>query len=592
MVASYGTIQVPSQEPERVERSARNTYVAVFAAVALLTVGVVAFSSPLARARMSSTVDANRERLEMGQIDPGVKELGMEVLNMTVSGLRWAIFGFNSDYTKIIPLTAAPATADWEKDFKMFTNALPTDDAAVGVYNFEYWVSDTDTGNEPVMITWAPHCDQSTDRTGRCVGMDAREEARAGYFLPGIILALQHESAQGRINTLKMKGTKTIDTIGAVKKGYNPPPEGMAMFSGPYRLDSISDTYYSFCITEMGMPEKDCSLEKRFHNCPFESEDESQWTENNPCSQPQCAGDEFQRPEEAMAGAISQPCCNYIEDDFCADPANYATVGCHAVTLTAIDKLCTIPKPPQPVFVEFNWAEEAKCTPACADACGIIAERGDPNDTWRMCEGCRLDMMPDDTAQNPGQISQCYPGAYGYEMNTCCGNAQDDDGHLFCQEDENLSYEVCSMLEYFNCKWIPQKDCPNEVRAQDIEEAPVGCCYHPNYSEPDNLFGTTGSFNFDMAAVDVSGRNFPSWNYDSGVLDEMIPGVLCGEGKYVEHDSHIEGHDGEDPHEGEIFAEGQTCADVKAGFDAQLEAYREAQRLAFMTTTPAPARRV
>merc|ERR1719453_2207642 len=52
---------------------------------------------------MSSTIDANRERNAMGQIDPQVHELGMEVLNMTVSGLRWAIFGFNSDNTKIIP---------------------------------------------------------------------------------------------------------------------------------------------------------------------------------------------------------------------------------------------------------------------------------------------------------------------------------------------------------------------------------------------------------------------------------------------------------------------------------------------------------
>merc|ERR1719313_310624 len=310
---------------------------------------------------MSSTIDANRERNAMGQIDPQVHELGMEVLNMTVSGLRWAIFGFNSDNTKIIPLTAAPATADWEKDFKMLTNALPEDDAAVAVYNFEYWVAEDLTAVEPIMITWAPHCDQSKDRITRCIGMDEREEARAGYYLPGIILALQHESAQGRINTLKMKGTKQTDTIGAVKKGYNPPPEGMQMFSGPYRLNSISDTYFEFCSVEMGMPEKDCALEKRF----------------------------------------------------CAAPENYATVDCHAVTLTAIDKLCVIPNPPEPVFVEFKWSEEAKCTPVCADSCMIVAERSGPNDTWRNCEGCRMDLMPDDNADNPGQISQCYPGAYG-----------------------------------------------------------------------------------------------------------------------------------------------------------------------------------
>jgi len=587
MVASYGTIQVPANEPQE-RQTVRKTSVAVFAAV-LVTVGVVAFSTPLASNHMSSTIDANRERNAMGQIDPQVHELGMEVLNMTVSGLRWAIFGFNSDNTKIIPLTAAPATADWEKDFKMLTNALPEDDAAVAVYNFEYWVAEDLTAVEPIMITWAPHCDQSKDRITRCIGMDEREEARAGYYLPGIILALQHESAQGRINTLKMKGTKQTDTIGAVKKGYNPPPEGMQMFSGPYRLNSISDTYFEFCSVEMGMPEKDCALEKRFHNCPFESEDESQWTEENPCNFSGCAGDEFMNPEGALPGTISQVCCDYIEKDFCAAPENYATVGCHAVTLTAIDKLCVIPNPPEPVFVEFKWSEEAKCTPVCADSCMIVAERSGPNDTWRNCEGCRMDLMPDDNADNPGQISQCYPGAYGYEMNTCCGNAEDDEGHLFCQEENNLSYEVCNMLEYYDCKWIPQKDCPNEVRKQDIVDSPVGCCYKPNYSEPDNLFGTTASFHFDLAAVDSSGKNYPSWDFDSGEVDEMIPGVLCGEGKYVEHVSD-ETHP--DQHEGEVFAEGVECQTIKDGFFAELEAYKEAQRAAMMTTTAPPARRV
>merc|ERR1719486_319867 len=258
---------------------------------------------------------ANSGRLEMGQIDPRVRELGMEVLNMTVSGLRWAIFGFNSREDKIIPLTAAPATADWEKDFKMFTNALPEEKAAVGVYNFEYWVDQDTTGVEPIMITWAPHCDTRTDemdldrRWGPCIGLDPREEARAGYYLPNIILALN--SAEGRINTLKMKGHENAlsDNIGAQKKGFSPVPD-FQMFSGPYRLDSISDSYYNFCTTEMGLPEKDCALEKGFHNCPFESEDEDAWTDANPCKQAVCAGDSFERVEGALPGTISQACCD------------------------------------------------------------------------------------------------------------------------------------------------------------------------------------------------------------------------------------------------------------------------------------------
>merc|ERR550537_184055 len=146
---------------------------------------------------------ANSGRLEMGQIDPRVHELGMEVLNMTVSGLRWAVFGFNSRKNKIIPLTAAPATADWEKDFKMFTNALPEYTAAVGVYNFEYWVDQDTTGVEPIMITWAP----------KCVILDDEVSAR-----------------------------RRRHSIGAQKKGYAPVPD-IHMYSGPYRLDSISDMY-------------------------------------------------------------------------------------------------------------------------------------------------------------------------------------------------------------------------------------------------------------------------------------------------------------------------------------------------------------
>ena len=125
---------------------------------------------------------------------------------------------------------------------------------SVGVYNFEYWVDDESTGVEPIMITWAP------------VHLTDFEEARAGYYLPGIILALNTD--EGRIKTLAMGE----DTIGTQQKGHAVAPEHTG-FSGPYRLESISDTYEEFCKNEMGMPEKDCALEKGFHNCPFESED-------------------------------------------------------------------------------------------------------------------------------------------------------------------------------------------------------------------------------------------------------------------------------------------------------------------------------
>jgi len=573
MAATYGTMEAPALEAQPAKRSVGRNVVA-FAAVALMVVGVVAFSSGYTSStRVSSVVDANRGRLDMGQIDPGVRELGKEVLNMTVSGLRWAIFGFDARKTKIQPLTAGPATADWDKDFKMFTNALPENGAAVGVYNFEYWVDDQSTGLEQIMITWAPHCDRTNwmteaKRRDPCIGLSEREEAQAGYFLPGVILALN--MYEGRVNTLKMPGHEESlnDNIGAQKKGYAPVPEG-DFFSGPYRLESISDTYYEFCNVEMGLPEKDCALEKGFHNCPFESEDEEQWTDANPCKQPVCGGDEFTRPEGAEPGTISQGCCDYIEDKFCADPANYATVGCHAVTLTAIDKLCEVPNPPEPVVVEFHWSDEARCSGLCADPCALLAERRGPNDTWRLCEGCRMDLMPDENADNPGQISQCYPGALGYEMNTCCGNAENDEHALFCQSEQNLSAEVCNMLEYYDCKWIPQADCPEEIKRQDISDSPKGCCYMPGTPE---MYMTDSSFHFDY--------EMHEWDMHSGLVDNDLPEVLCGEGKYGEHD-------------GAVFDAEHHCEDLKAMFEADKAAAEEAARLAALaagTTTAAPAR--
>jgi len=314
---------------------------------------------------------------------------------------------------------------------------------------------------------------------------------------------------------------------------------------------------------EMGLPEKDCSLEKGFHNCPFQSEDPAEWTDANPCKQEVCDGDSFQRPQDAQAGVISQGCCDYIQKEYCTSPEQYGTMVCHPVTLAAIDKLCEVPQP-DPVELPPGWTLDPKCTAACASSCKTFE---DPNDTWRLCEGCKTDLMPDADADNEGQISQCYPNALGYEMNTCCGNALNDDGEFFCEEKENLSSEMCDMLEYYNCKWMPQTDCPEEKRAQDIADSPVGCCYMEGSGE--NLFGTDSSFHFDEATE--------AWDFDSGVLDAQIPQVLCGGGKYA------------DPADTSTFAEEQSCEDVKAGFDAALQAFLDAQ-VDDAATTPAAGR--
>jgi len=562
---AYGTLDMHVDVADAKAQPRTSKYAVAFAAVALMAIGVVAVSTTtVSTRRLNTVVDSNRNRGTIGKVSPGVRDLGLQVLNMTVSGLRWGIMGFNVDQTEIIPLVAGKATADWERDFKQFTNALPEESAAVGVYNFPYWADDNSIEEESVMITWAPKCVKTGPMGGKCKGLDPREEARAGYYLPGIILALNTD--EGRTNT--EWGTMTNDKIGQKDETMAAGPERTG-FSGPYRLDEISASYFEFCKDEMGLPEKQCSLERAFHNCPFESEDENDWTDENPCKQDVCDGDSFQKPEDALAGSISQQCCNYIEKEFCADPANYATSGCHQVTLTAIDKLCEEPNPADEPIIEFKWSEEVQCLPECASACAIITEMGDAADTWKKCEGCKQNLMPDPDAANPGQISQCYPGALSYEMNTCCGNELTDDGEFFCEQDENLSSEVCNMLEYFDCKWIPQADCPEEKMKQDIADSPVGCCYMPNPDEADDLFGTTASFNFnpDSGAFDFA----------SGLVDETSPEVLCAGGTYALT-------------EGSIFVADTTCEDVKAGFEGMLQAYLES--LVPDGTTAAPAERV
>lgn len=143
---------------------------------------------------------------------------------------------------------------------------------------------------------------------------------------------------------------------------------------------------------------------------------------------------------------------------------------------------------------------------------------------------------------------------------TCCGNAVTADGDLFCQQDENLSSEICDTLEYDNCVWIPQKHCPAEVKKQNIADSPTGCCYQPNPDEADNLFGTTA-------------------DYTSEGLGDDIPAILCGGGLYNEDGT-------------SVFAEATTCEAVQAGFQTLLTEYELAQAAAatVAVTTAAPAR--
>jgi len=547
----YGTLA--SAGEQQAQSRSVSKYVVAFAAIALVTVGVVAFSSGSANAHVSSTVNgANSYRKTLAPVDPEVREVALKILNMTVYGLRWAVFGFNLNKDMMVPLTAGPATADWEKDFKMFANALPEADAAVAVYNFEYWVTAEETALEPIMITWAPK------------GMDPKEYARAGYFLGNMILELNTD--EGRISTtFNGKG----DSVGAQKKGHAVAPDRTG-FSGPYRLDGISDTYLEFCMNEMGLSNHDCNLESGFHNCPFESEDPLEWTEANPCRKAECDGAAFTNPEAdgVDAGAIPQACCDYIETEFCQDAAHALGMGCHPVTLTVIDKLCEIPAPAEPVVMFTTVEQSTACEPECVQPCTLFE---DINDTWRKCEGCRTDLQPDANASEEGQVSQCYPGAMHYEMNTCCGIQLDEEGNNICQKDEYLIAEACNLMEYYNCVWLPNTDCPEEQAKQTRAAAPRGCCVEPADAEFEGTFAA------------------PLFGSDSTFLDD-IPDVDCGGGLYADEGDNSLFYAPVVDEEGN--EEVQTCEIVQANMAAEVAAYEAelAAAAAAVTTTAAPAR--
>lgn len=453
----YGTVMAVEEMPER--KSASKAVLAL-AAVALVVVGVVALSGSTTGS-LNSVVDSNRNRMMHAPVDPSVREVGLKVLNMTVNHLRWAIIGFNLNQDKIIPLMTGDATNDWEKDFTMFRNALPEDEAVIAVYNFEYWLDETETELDPIMVTWAPP------------NMDPAALANAGYFLGAEILALNTD--EGRINTENIN-TAANDNIGADKgKGFAKAPERTG-FSGPYRLASMSESYEQFCEEEMALSAKICSLDKSFHNCPFESDDAEMWTEANPCKQEACAGGAFANPdgEELDTGrSIPDACCTYITDDFCSASKADGTVGpgvgemgCHPATLVALAKLCESRTEPTLSVIQGSYDDMKKCNEECKSSCALFV---DPNDTFKNCDACAIDGVYDPATE---QTSQCFPGAYGYVLDMCCGYNTECVGYD--------SAAMCGTQEYNQCAWTAQLECQELKDDQQLAAAPKGCCVIKN----------------------------------------------------------------------------------------------------------------
>merc|ERR1719502_2457393 len=188
----YGTVS----EEAREETRGNSKLAVVLTAAALLAVGVVAMTMGTRSAMMASSVNTekftsaygNTNKADWAKVSPLVAEVGLKVLNITVYNQRWAIFGFDRAQDEIVPPMTGQATFNWEKDFRLFKNALPEDAAVLAVYNFQYWVSEQEIESDPIMITWCPKA------------LPPEKVATAGYYLGAEILAL-NALDEGRINT-------------------------------------------------------------------------------------------------------------------------------------------------------------------------------------------------------------------------------------------------------------------------------------------------------------------------------------------------------------------------------------------------------
>jgi len=517
----YGTVA----EDQPVE-SRRNSKLAVaFAAAALVTVGVIAMSAGAHSAKLASFMNfesengkwtsayGNSNKLGLAKVSPLVTEVGLKVLNITVYNQRWAIFGFDRAQDEIVPLMTGSATYNWQKDFKLFRNALPENQAVLAVYNFQYWVSETEVESDPIMITWAPET------------LEPEKLANAGYFLGAEILALNTEDG-GRLNTERVDSAggkhggplerqNQNDFIGASKgQGFADPPKRIG-FSGPYRMEGMSETYEEFCENEMLVPAEMCALDNSFHECPFD-ELQSEKCQNDsescnlvatmgpdkgnsvsPCDNAGagqvCAGAEFSKPKGDRP-EIPAACCTYINDEYCAvtrasdglKGQGFGHPGCHRVTLTAINAMCEGAEDPNAIhFGDHSYADLENCSELCRGSCVFF---DDPVETYQNCDGCPLD---GDYQCHPGDTANSIPPAYGYMTGMCCGfnpkcGATGADGKPVFPD-----HTSCGTQEYNACIWMEQTDCLEEQHRQEIEQSLKGCCVLQNV---DDAFGTTWSY--------------------------------------------------------------------------------------------------
>jgi len=460
--SGYGTVNldVTAIEMDVVSTHGKATTLhkamAAVATVALCVVAIAALSTSgsVDPTHMDEVVDANRDRMRLAAV-PGVMEKAAEVSNMTAFGLRWAIFGFDNERNKILPTMQGRATDDWEKDFLAFKNALPNDDVAAAIYNFEFWSDEESKENMPILVSWRPE------------SLEPREEARAGYYLGSLMVATDDYVVQH------------------------------------YPMDSMNENYFEFCSKTMEIPIKQCSLDKDFHNCPFGHTGEdgavAELQEDNPCRDDRCQGATFQDPDTVLDGAIPQACCTYILDVYCRDPMNIDNHGCHPTVLSTMEKECEIPIIHEVPELLVTPEDEQLCLDECIQPCSLFE---DPNDTWRKCSGCAVDGQLHDMLLEAGQDAseerayQCHSDAIGFVMQRCCGIAPE------CATESSQTDFMCAALEYYECEWVEHRDCPELKVMQTRAASPAGCCESRSKADPP----LETQFEDDIHEVDCGGQ--------------------------------------------------------------------------------------
>lgn len=523
--SGYGTVDLDVVATEQAAPAASRAKRAFagFVVVGLCVAAMVALSGSVGT-KVNSAVNANRYKLNLVSVD-GIAADAMIVSNLTLNGLRWSIYEFKGNHDvedpdykptgMVVTEHSNKATEDWNNDWREFRNAMPKDQFAMALYNFEFFIDNDSTDMETVLISWIP----TTFKKHH-----AREVARAGYFLGSVIIA-------------------TDDFV-----------------DRHVPIETLAETYDQFCIEDMKLSIAECSKADEFVGCPYNNVigDDGvvvvnvalfDLPDDNPCVYHGCSGGKFERPEAGETGDMPVKCCTYIPT-FCeANPLNN---GCDAATNLVIDQLCE-----QPVIAEepdlIVTPEDLQiCDAVCGSSCLAVGEtagenlnRGegmiDTDDTggegtqadmaytWKLCSGCKQDRevhdMTDDGEDN-GFAAQCYPGgngesaAVGFLEERCCGIADVCNGH----NAESVEM-VCNALEYYDCIFTSHLACPAHKDGLVQKEAPTGCCEsYPVAEEVREYFENTQKLEHTFQSSDADdvksvscGKEFMVWGKNGDV---------------------------------------------------------------------------